>query len=66
MCLTEYNEAEAMELFKEEGRSDARADDLRSLMINLKLTVEQAMDAISIPENKRSYYKGLVGTVKSE
>ena len=26
MCLTEYNEAEAMEMFKEEGREEGRKE----------------------------------------
>ncbi len=94
MCLTEYNEAEAMELFREEGREEGRQEgreegrqegreegrqegreegkentiiqNLNSLMQNLKLTIEQAMDAISIPDNKRAYYRGLIGQAKGK
>ena len=29
MCLTEYNEAETMEMFKEEGREEGREEKLR-------------------------------------
>ena len=34
---------------------------LNDIMKNLKLTVEQAMDALSIPQSQRSIYAGLVG-----
>ena len=30
-------------------------------MTNLKLTVEQAMDALNIPESQRNTYIGLIG-----
>ena len=32
-----------------------------SIMKNLKLTVEQAMDALSVPQAQREMYAGLVG-----
>ena len=71
MCLTEYNEAETMEMFKEEGREEGREEatentivqNLKALMKNLKLTIEQAMDAISVPDDKRAFYRELVGSV---
>lgn len=60
MLLTEYNEAEAMELFKEdgrrEGRAEGRGEDIRSLMVTLGLTVDQPMDALRIPMAERSQY----------
>ena len=34
---------------------------IRDIMKNLKLTAEQAMDALSIPQSQRSTYAGLVG-----
>ncbi len=34
--------------------------DIKNLMSNLKLTLEQAMDALSIPEKERTIYKGLM------
>ena len=37
-----------------------RVIDIRSLMTNLKLTLEQAMDALSIPQTDRATYAGLV------
>ena len=34
---------------------------IKEIMTNLKLTVEQAMDALSIPQAKRATYAGLIG-----
>ena len=46
MCLTEYNEEETMQLFKEEGREEAVLQDICNLMKNLKFTAKQAMDVL--------------------
>lgn len=72
MCLTEYNEQETMELlkkeFREEGRKEGRKEgreqgtrdtllaSIRSMMKNLKLTAEEAMGALDIPQSERSKY----------
>ena len=60
MLLTEYNEAEAMELFKEDGRREGidqtRVESIRNLMKTLKLTAQQAMDALLIPPADQSKY----------
>ena len=61
MLLTEYNEAEAMRLFKLEGREEGRKEgreesllrSLKSLMKKLKLSVEQAMDMLDVPSEAR-------------
>ncbi len=68
MLLTEYNEAEAMELFREEGRAEGREEgreeattgNLASLMRTLGLTARQAMDALGIPEADRARYLNLL------
>ena len=68
MCITEYNEAEAMEMFKEEGREEGRqegrqdtlTDSIKNVMEKLKYTAEQAMDLLNIPSDQRAMYKGLV------
>ena len=60
MLLTEYNEAEAMELFREEGREEATTGNLASLMRTLGLTARQAMDALGIPEADRARYLNLL------
>ena len=48
MCLTEYNEVETMNLFKEEGRAEGRAEGQRSTagLINFLLTHGRNDDAI--------------------
>ncbi len=56
MLDTEYNEAEAMELFKEEGREEGKVEAMHNLIKNLGITAEQAMAAIGIPENEYSAY----------
>jgi len=33
---------------------------IKNLMLNLKLSLEQAMDALSIPEEKRGVYSDLL------
>ena len=61
MLLTEYNEAEQMELFKEDGRREGRREgeentlvnSVKKLMANMNWTMEQAMDALSIPKDQR-------------
>ena len=60
-CLTEYDEAETMQMFKEEGRKEgivegrkeSLVESIKELMKNLKISTEQAMDALGIPEDKR-------------
>lgn len=52
-----------MEMVKDrvdEKVQETKATDISNLMSNLKLTVEQAMDALSIPLNQRETYAGLV------
>ena len=39
------------------GEERERLANLRSLMDNLKLDPQQAMDALSIPEDRRAYYE---------
>ena len=53
MLLTEYNEAEAIRLFKLEGREESLLSNLKTLMKKLKLTVEQAMDMLDVPPEAR-------------
>ena len=72
MLLTEYNEAETLELFKsewraegrEEGRAEGRDSErvrsIRQLMRSLKLTARQAMDALGIPAGERARYEALM------
>ena len=70
MCLTEYNEAEVMEMFKEEGREEGREEGIesatvahiRDIMETLKYSIEQAMDLLKIPSEQRTMYKGMIGS----
>ena len=59
MCLTEYNEAETMQLFKEEGRAEGRKEgreEGRAEMIKDMLkrgkTVEEIVDFCDYPYEK--------------
>lgn len=60
MLLTEYNEAEAMELFRREGERDGvdktRIESIRNIMEGLKYTAKQAMDLLKIPADDQSKY----------
>ena len=60
MLLTEYNEAEAMELFKEDGRREERVAAIHNLMKKLKMTAEQAMEVLGIPVSERSSYMSML------
>ena len=61
MLLTEYDEAEAMELFREEGLKEGREEitreNLQSLMENLPCDLEEAMCLLKIPEAERNRYR---------
>ena len=39
---------------------ETTVDHIKKMMANLKLTLEQAMDALSIPQFQRKTYAGLV------
>ena len=64
MCLTEYNEAETMQMFKEEGIEEGIKEGIkegilvsvRNLMNNLKCSAEQALELIGVPEEERAVY----------
>ena len=72
MLLTEYNEAETMELFRQDGLKEGiikgrkegrkegidqnRVENIKNLMKTLKLTAQQAMDALLIPAADQSEY----------
>lgn len=66
MLLTEYNEAEAMELFREEGREENLRDNLASLVRNAGFTLQQAMDALGVPERNRERYADVLQVAASQ
>ena len=39
---------------------DDKIFDIRSIMQNLKLSLEQAMDALNVPEDKREIYASMI------
>lgn len=60
MLLTEYNEAEAMELFREEGRAQGRAsallESVANLMASTGCTAERAAEMLGVPAEERQRY----------
>ena len=50
-----------MEDMRIENTKQVMEKNILSIMKNLKLTVEQAMDALSVPQAQREMYAGLVG-----
>ena len=66
MCLTEYNEAETMEMLlqegrqeglqkgRQEGRQETMIRNLKNLMDSTGWTAEKAMDTLKIPPEQRS------------
>ena len=64
MCLTEYDEEEVKELFKEEGREEgarnSTVEHIKEIMQKLKYTIEQAMDLLNIPGDERADYRKII------
>ena len=68
MCITEYDEAWTMEMFKEEGRAEGRAEgrdetlklSIQKLMKTMKMTAQQAMDALEISRDDQQRYLGML------
>ena len=62
MLLTEYNEAETMELFKEDGRAEGRAEgriaaivhNVRALLAETDWSVDKALDVLHVSPEDRS------------
>ena len=54
MCLTEYNEAEAMDMLRQEERLETRLLDIKNLMDSTGWTAEKAMDTLKIPKDQRT------------
>ena len=44
----------------DEARRETVLENIKNLMETMKWTIEQAMDALRIPQNERSRYAGLV------
>lgn len=55
----EVRAEEAREEGMEKGMEKERVFSIRSLMANLQLTAEKAMDALSIPKEEQARYKAM-------
>ncbi len=51
---------DAIEEGRTEGKRESSLEAIRNLMINLKFSAQQAMDALGIPENERAEYLTLI------
>ena len=72
MCITEYDEVKTMNMFREEGREEGRLEgreegrgeeqlsSIRNLMKTLKLTAQQAMDALEIPPSDQKNFLAML------
>ena len=64
MLLTEYNETETMELFKEEGcaegKDEANISNIRKIMAKMKLSAKKAMDFMDISSEDQQRYAPLL------
>ncbi len=68
MCLTEYNEAETMEMFREEGREQGREEGreettvthIKDIMESLGFGMEKTMSVLKIPAEKYGMYRLLL------
>ena len=55
----ERGRREGREEGKREGRYEEKAENLQCIMKNLKVTIQQAMDILEIPEGERNLYTSL-------
>ena len=47
------------------GRKEGKAEDLVNLMKKMKMTIEQALDTLSIPESEWDDYRALVAELEA-
>lgn len=55
---------ELIDRYEKMGIDRARTGDIKSLMKNLKLSLEKAMDALDIAVDEREYYGKLIDASK--
>lgn len=64
MVSFQWDQELALEVRAEEARENGmekeRVFSIRSLMANLQLTAEKAMDALSIPKEEQARYKAML------
>ena len=51
---------------KKEGIKQGKAEDLVNMMESLKMSIEQAMQALKIPENDWDEYRALVAQLEAQ
>lgn len=57
MLLFTYDEKLHRKTIREEGKEEGRLEEFNALMKNLKISREQAMDVLDIPEEERNRYR---------
>lgn len=64
MVLTEFDEKVFADDMREEGRIEGRTEEklenIKKLMNNLNLTVEQAMEALDVPKADYDKFKAML------
>ncbi len=64
MVLTEFDEKVFADDMREEGRIEGRTEEklenIKKLMNNLNLTVEQAMEALDVPREDYDKFKAML------
>ncbi len=65
MCLTEYNEAETMQMFKEEGREEGREETLITLICK-KLVKGKAVSTIADEVEEQEEYVSKICDIASK
>ena len=59
VSIFEYDEEKELRLIREDERDIVKIENLKLIMKNLNITVEQAMDILEIPKEKRKEYMPL-------
>ena len=60
MVLTEFDEKVFADDMREEGRIEEKLENIKKLMNNLNLTVEQAMEALDVPKADYDKFKAML------
>ena len=50
----------------EEGREETKLADLRSVMRNMGVSVQRALDVLAVPESERAHYESLLQNRSAE
>ena len=58
--IREEGRREGLEEGREEGREETKLADLRSVMRNMGVSVQRALDVLAVPESERARYESLL------